>query len=108
MKELVELLAKNSIVCKKLESVDISKLGSRKRIKIYLGVDIKGYYCTIFEVDQKSRFLSKDSQEMNMIFEKLEEYHQGKIGFRYILIKASMCSKAKVLLEVSGWNVWRF
>jgi hypothetical protein len=106
MKEIVHLLQEKKLIFKSLTPIDIKALGSRKKINIYLGVDLKKYYASIFQIEKKSRVLQKEVNEFIELHEKLEMYNDSKINYKYIYIKAPLCSKAKKLLEERGWIVW--
>ncbi len=81
-------------------------MGSRKKIQIYFGVNLKGYYCSVMSLEKKSRLLRKEAEELMFLHEKLEAHQDTKIFKRYIRIKAPLCSHAKALLEANGWKVW--
>ena len=106
MKEMVEYLQKKNLVFKSLKEITPKELGSRKKISLYLGVDLKGYYAVVMEIEKKSRILRKEAQDLMTLHEKLEKYIDSKISKKYMLIKAPLCSKAKALLEEHGWKVW--
>ena len=106
MKQIVEYLQTKNIIFKSLKEVSSKELGSRKKIEIYVGVDLKGYYAVVMRVEKKSRVLRKEVGELMVLHEKLERYMDSKIKKKYIIIKAPLCSKAKALLEENGWKVW--
>ena len=106
MKETVEYLQQKGIIFKSLKEVSPKELGSRKKIAIYLGVDLKGFYADVMVLQKKSRVLRKEVQELMALHEKLEAYAGAAIKKRYIIIRAPLCSKAKVLLEEQGWRVF--
>ncbi len=107
MKTIVEYLQKKNLIFKSLKEITPKELGSRKKIELYLGVDLKGYYSLVMSVEKKSRILRKEVGELIELHEKLEKYIDSKIHKKYIIIKAPLCSKAKVLLEENGWKVWQ-
>ena len=106
MKALVEYLNHKNIIFKSLQEIMPKELGSRKKISLYLGIDLKGYYALVMEVEKKSRVLRKEAGELMLLHEKLEQYVESKITKKYILIKAPLCSHAKAMLEENGWKVW--
>jgi hypothetical protein len=106
MKTIVEYLQTKQIIFKSLKEVTPKELGSRKKISIYVGIDLKGYYADVMQLEKKSRVLRKEVGELMLIHEKLEVYIDSNIKKKYILIKAPLCSKAKALLEENGWKVW--
>ena len=106
MKEIVEYLQKKNIIFKSLKEITPKELGSRKKVELYLGVDLKGYYALVMNVEKKSRVLRKEVSELLVLHEKLEKYIDSKITKKYIRIKAPLCSHAKAMLEENGWRVW--
>jgi hypothetical protein len=106
MKQIVEYLQKKNIIFKSLKEISPKELGSRKKVSLYIGVDLKGYYALVMQVEKKSRVLQKEAAEFLALHEKLEAYMDSKVTKKYIIIHAPLCSKAKVLLEEHGWKVW--
>ncbi len=107
MKEIVEFLQSNGVVFKSFREITPKELGSRKKIKLYVAVDLKDYYTLVIQIEKKSRILRKEVTELMVLHEKLEQYIDTKIRKKYIIIKAPLCSKAKALLEENGWKVWQ-
>jgi len=106
MKELVEYLNQKNIIFKSLKEILPKELGSRKKVSLYVGIDLKGYYALVMQVEKKSRVLRKEAGEFLALHEKLESYIDSKVTKKYIIINAPLCSKAKALLEENGWKVW--
>jgi hypothetical protein len=106
MKETVEYLKENGIICKSFKEVVPRALGSRKKVRIFVGVNLKGYYCSLMYLKKKSRVLRKEAEELMLLHEKLESLQETKIHTRYLHIDAPLCSKAKALLKERGWTVW--
>jgi hypothetical protein len=106
MKEITEFLQKKNLIFKSFKEVQPKVLGSRKKVAIYLGVDLKDYYTVVMELSKKSRVLQKEAIELMELHEKLEKLQDTKITKKYIIIKAPLCSKAKALLQENGWTVW--
>jgi len=106
MKNLVEYLNHKNIIFKSLKEITPKELGSRKKVSLYIGVDLKGYYALVMDLEKKSRVLRKEAEELMLLHEKVECYIDTKITKKYIVIKAPLCSKAKLLLEERGWKVW--
>jgi len=105
MKEIVEYLQEKHLIFKSLKSITPKELGSRKKIELYLGVDLKEYYAVVMVVEKKSRVLRKEAEELMLLHEKLEKYIDSGIKKKYMIIKAPLCSKAKAMLEEHGWKV---
>jgi len=106
MKEIVEYLQHKNIIFKSLKEITPKELESRKKIVLYLGVDLKGYYALVMQIEKKSRILRKEAGELMALHEKLEKYIDSKITKKYIIIKAPLCSHAQKILEENGWSVW--
>jgi hypothetical protein len=103
MKTIVEQLQKHGIVCKKLTPIAPRDLGSRKRISLYVGVDLKHYYCSVMVLRKKSRVLRKEAEELMALHARLMAYADTAITKRYIWVDAPLCSKAKAMMEQEGW-----
>lgn len=106
MKEIVEVIQKKKLLFKFLKPIEVKTLGSRKKIAIYLGVDLKKYYACILHISKKSRILRKEANELMEFHKKLEIFNESKITKKYIYIQAPLCSKAKALFESEKWTVW--
>lgn len=106
LKEVVEYLNHKNIIFKSLKEIVPKELGSRKKISLYVGIDLKGYYALVMVLEKKSRVLRKEAGELMLLHEKLETYIDSKINKKYIIIEAPLCSKAKALMEENGWKVW--
>jgi len=106
MKTIVEYLQQKNIIFKSFKEITPKELGSRKKIDIYVGVDLKGYYADVLQIEKKSRVLRKEVEELMALHEKLEKYIDSSIKKKYIIIKAPLCSKAKGMLEENKWKVW--
>lgn len=105
MNEIADNLVKYKIVLKSLKEFDKTLLGTRKKLKIYSGTDRNGFYNVIFYIDQKSRFLQKNAQEIMELEERLEQIVNHRYRYKYLFIKSPICSKAKKLLQDNGWRV---
>ncbi len=105
MKHIVESLQAEGLIFKSLKPIDLKALGSRKRIDLYLGVDLEGYYACIISIAKKSRILQKEAKELMVFHTKLEAYNQSAINRKIIHIQAPLCSKAKMLFIKEGWRV---
>jgi len=106
MKALVEYLNQKDMIFKSLKEIMPKELGSRKKVSLYLGVDLKGYYALVMQLEKKSRVLRKEAADLMELHEKLEKHMDSRITKKYILINAPLCSQAKAMLEENGWKVW--
>jgi len=105
MKNIIDLLQEKNLLFKSLKPIEPKALGSRKKIEIYLGVDLKKYYNCIFFIKKKSRILRKEAEEIMELHSKLESHQDTAIKKKFIFIEAPLCSKAKALLVEKGWRV---
>ncbi len=106
MKELIHKLQDKNLIFKKLTQIDIKKeFNSRKRVDLYLGVNLNRYYACIIDVKKKSRILQKEALELMEFHKKLEKYNDSAIKRKYIHIDAPLCSKAKALFQKEGWVI---
>ena len=96
MKEILDILIKNKIICKELNPI---KINTRKKIKAYLGVNIKNEYCFILKIDKKSQILKKDIEEYFKILPDINFRYKKKI----LITSAPICSKSKELLK--EWRI---
>jgi hypothetical protein len=106
MKEIVEFLQQQNIIFKSFKEITPKEIGSRKKIGLYVGVDLKGYYALVMVLQKKSRVLRKEVQELMVLHEKIEHYIDSRIKKKYIIIKAPLCSHAKAMFEENGWKVF--
>lgn len=106
MKEIADILQKKSLIFKSLKHISIKELGSRKKIDIYLGVDLKKYYTCVIHIKKKSKILSKEAVEIMEFHKRLEKFNDSKINKKYIYIQAPICSKAKALFKEQKWTLW--
>ena len=104
MKELVNVLLDKNYIYKSLNKIDIKTLKSRKKIEIYQGVDTKSYYAAIFVLTQKSRFLRKNADELEVIYEKLKVVQDHNFKKKLLIYQMPFCSHAKALLKERGWR----
>ncbi len=96
---------KKKLIFKKLIPIDKRQLQTRKKIKIFEGVDLKSYYFAIFFVEQKSRILTKHVKEIEEIFERLKDFRDHNFKKKIFIYNAPICSKAKEELKKTGWRV---
>jgi hypothetical protein len=106
MKDIVEFFAQKGIVFKSLKAILPKELNSRKRVEIYLGVDLQGYFVMVMKLEKSSRVLRKEVEGLFDLHSRLERLCDSSIKKRYIIINAPLCSKAKDMLVSNGWRVW--
>ena len=107
MKEIVDILQSKGLLFKSLKPIDIKELGSRKKLFIYLGVDLKSYYTSIIYLKKKSKVYTKDAKEIVELHKRLELFNDSKIDKKILYIQAPLCTKAKSFLKEQKWKVWK-
>jgi predicted glutamine amidotransferase len=105
MTQIVELLLAHNMIFKKLHPIENKRLQTRKKIAIYEGVDLHSNYVAIFYLVQKSRFLRKNADEIESLFERLKTMQDHNYKKRVLLYDMPLCSKAAVLLKERGWRL---
>ena len=105
MREVVEILQKKGLLFKSLKPIEPKLLGTRKKIEIYEGVDLAGYYTAIFVINQKSRFLRKNAEELEALFEKLVRLREHNYKKRILLYQMPICSKAVKEMKERKWRL---
>jgi len=105
MKQVVEYYQRQGILFRSLEPVPPKLLGSRKRVAIYLGVDTEQFYVMVIVISKKSRILKQEADTIMALHPRLESRVGSKIGKKYLLVNAPLCSKARVWMEERGWRV---
>lgn len=105
MKEIADILQKNKLIFKSLKEIPIKEFGSRKKINLYLGVDLKNYYTFVLHIKKKSKILRREAMELMEFHKKMEVYNESAIKKKYIYLQAPICSKAKNLFQEQKWTL---
>jgi len=95
-----KLLDKN-IILKEIKDITPK---TRKKIKVYIGVDMKDFYYLLVELNTKSRFLIKNAKEMIEFTTPLSNIN-FKNNKKILFIESPICSKAKKYLKENGWRI---
>jgi hypothetical protein len=103
MNKLNNLLFDKNIILKEIKNITPK---TRKKIEIYLGVDIQNNYYLIVKLNKKSRFLMKDAKELLDFLSKIEVIKD--INFKYkkrvLILNGDICSKTKEFLK--EWRIF--
>jgi len=94
-------LFEKNIILKEIKDITPK---TRKKIKVYLGVDMKDYYYLLVELNTKSRFLIKNAKELIEFVMPLSEIN-FKNNKKILFIESPICSKAKKYLKENGWRI---
>ncbi len=108
MRELVEYFKKNGVIFRSLNPLDKKRMGIKKRLKLYEGIELDNSYALVAQIERKSRFLRKDATELEDLAKKAQSLLGHAFKRKYLLIKAPLCSKAKEMLEEFGWRIYAF
>lgn len=106
MKEMLEKVCKKHIFTS-LDVIEPKVLHTRKKISIFNGVDQHSFYHVIFDISQKSRFLIKNVEELVALERKLALHVGHNYKYKHMIIHASLCSKAALLLRQNDWKVYQ-
>jgi hypothetical protein len=96
MKNIIDLLRKEKLICKKLEKLDLK---TKKKINAYLGVNLNNEYCVVFEILKKSRFINKDYEDLIKFLPSINFRYKRKI----LVLNSPICSK--VMEKLREWKV---
>jgi len=105
MREMVKSLLSKKIILKKVDSIDISMLKSRKKIGVFSGIDTKSNYVCVFVISRKSRFLTKDVIELEELFSRLVNLNDHNFKKKILIYDMPLCSKAKERLKELKWTL---
>jgi len=105
MKELVDLLRAKSLIFRKLIMIETKALKTRKKIAVYEAVDFDKYYAAIFVLEQKSRFLRKDAEVIEVLYARLKVLQDHNFKKKILLYKMPFCSKAQAKMKEEGWRL---
>ena len=101
MQNINEKLFNKNIVLKEIKDITPK---TRKKIKVYLGVDMKDYYYLLVELNTKSRFLIKNAKDIIEFVSSLSSINFKK-NKKILFLQSPICSKAKEYLKENGWRV---
>jgi hypothetical protein len=105
MKEVVDILRKKELIFKKLIMIDKKLLKTRKKIEVYEAVDFERYYSAIFILRQKSRFLRKDVDSLEILYARLKVLQDHNFKKKILLYDMPFCSKAQAQMKEEGWRL---
>lgn len=106
MKEITEFLRENGFLFSDFKVIKKELLNTKKQIDIYCGCDTKKHYISVFIVRQKSRFILKDAQILNLLKDKLADLEEHNFKHNLLIIKNEICSKSKTYLNENNWKIY--
>ena len=105
MKLLIDYFSNRGVLFKFLKQIDKTLLNTRKKVTIYTATDINSNYHSIYKIEQKSRFLLKNSMELEELDSKLQRLENHNFKYKHLIIGKAICSKAKNYLKQRGWEI---
>jgi hypothetical protein len=104
MKNLINFLNKKGIILKEIEEISPSIVGSKKRVKIFCGTSIEGKYYLFLILNNKTRLLTKNIEQLQELYDKLASYKDHQFKYVYLFYSSDICSKALKYLKTIKWK----
>lgn len=104
MNNIIDSLNKKSVIFKKIEKIDNKSINCKKKLQIFLAVDLKDFYNIIFYKDTKTKILNQEMQNLEGIKEQVEDKIKAKITKKILLTNANICQKAKQKYKNLQWR----
>jgi len=101
MQKINQILFDKNIILKEIQDITPK---TRKKIKVFLGVDMKNSYYLLVEVSTKSRFITKNAKELIEFVSPLSDINFKK-NKKILFLESEICSKSKELLKQNGWRI---
>lgn len=105
MKTFVDYFSNRGVLFKSFKEIDKTLLKTRKKVLIFVSTDIKGNYHSIFQINQKSRFLLKNAIELVELEIKLQQLEKHNFKYKHLIIGEAICSKSINYLKEKGWQL---
>jgi len=77
---------------------------TKRKLKVYIGVDMDNFYYLLVDLETKSRFLVKNAKEIIDFVTPLSDIKFRK-NRKIIFIESPICKKAETFLKENGWRV---
>ncbi len=106
MKNIVEFLQEKGYIFKKLNQINNKNIGNRKKINVYEGVNLKSFYVAIFKLNQKSRFIMKNANDLEELYKNLISLQNHNFKKKVLLLNCPICSKSKEFLKDNRWKIY--
>jgi len=105
LKELIEILLSKKQIFKSIFKLDLKKVRIRKKMDIFVGVNIQSFYVLIIVAHQKSRFIMQHSKEILDIRARVVDYQGHNFKYSFLIVKNEICSKSKIFLKENNFKV---
>lgn len=106
MKQITEFLSQKGFLFTQFKAILPSALGSKKKIKIYSGISLDDKYISVFIVDQKSRFIQKDTIVLEELLAKLKILEDHNFRQNILIMNGDICSKSIKILQENNWTIF--
>lgn len=106
MKQQVDMLVEKKLIYKSLKPFNLKAHKIRKKVDVLIGVDEKSFYSIVCFIEQKSRFLQKNVDEIERIVDLVKQVEEHNFKKKIIFINAPLCSKAKAKFKELRWSVY--
>ncbi|WP_086229087.1 hypothetical protein [Campylobacter devanensis] len=103
---ICNIFNQRKILLKNLRTIDIKEFSKKRNYQLFLGIDKSGFYNLIFFRDSKSRFVSKELEELREISELVKRKFDTNIVKFVLFYSSPICSK--VLKSNSDWKFYDF
>lgn len=107
-KQISELLLSKKLLLKNFKTLDTKEFSKKRSYEIYFGVDLDGFFTLVFVRNAKSRFISKDANELLNLDKIVQEKLDKIVKKRVLFYNSQMCSKSKKILEESEFIFYDF
>ena len=106
MKEVVERLQKRGMLFRSFSEIPPKALGSRQRIGIFLGVDLKDFYTMVIHLSSHRPLRQKELENLKGLHLRLEQKRGGRIVKCVVLVEVAPSKKMKQRFKEEGWIVF--
>lgn len=106
MKIVSEFLCANGFIFSDFRKITRDAIGTRKKIDIFSGCDIKNRFISVFIINQKNRFVSKDAIILNALKDNLINIEKHNFKLNLLIIKGDICSKSIKYLTENNWKIY--
>ncbi len=104
MKEVLEKLSSKHLFTS-FVSLETSFLQTRRKMKVFKGIDTHRFFHLVFSMPQKSRFVYAHAVELLDFEAQVSAWIGHSFKYKALVLNAPLCSKARILLEAKSWSI---